>query len=279
MKTFYSILYIKLHSALNEKVSIGCIMSNGQKHFYHFSNEKLSIIKNLMDSEKFHLTKKYLRSLEKDLVFDSQIGNQLFANNTFKNNWVSENQLAYLSNYSHNLIQFSEPKTIDIEFSYDNFIQLFEKYIRKIEPTEESEPKSNIHTRIKEVLYPKIETKVNLEILLNFENFENLFAPITIDFLGLNGTPLAGQTIDFEKKYNSLENEITRFVSLTKAIELEGNPKGKYFILGKEPQKEDVKKHLLWEHIKDSDFLEFVDIEEYGIVEDYILTNDVRPYF
>lgn len=34
---------------------------------------------------------------------------------------------------------------------------------------------------------------------------------------------LAGQNIDFEKKHYNLENDITRFVSLTKAIELAGN--------------------------------------------------------
>ena len=136
-----------------------------------------------------------------------------------------------------------------------------------------------MYSKVKENLFPKIENRVNLELTLTSNDFENLFAPIEIDFIGINEIPLAGQTIDFEKKHYYLENDITRFVSLTKAIELEGNSKGKYFILGREPQKNIDKNHQLWEHIRDSDFLEFVDIDEIGIVQEYIEEHNVKPFF
>lgn len=59
--------------------------------------------------------------------------------------------------------------------------------------------------------------------------------------------PVAGQTIDFEKKHYNLENDVARFVSLTKAIELEGNQRGKYYVLGQEPQRTtDQKNHQLF---------------------------------
>jgi hypothetical protein len=132
---------------------------------------------------------------------------------------------------------------------------------------------------VKQNLFPKIENKVNLELSLTSDDFENLFAPIEIDFIGINGIPVAGQTFDFEKKHYYLENDVTRFVSLTKAIELEGINRGKYYVLGREPQKNIDKNHLLWEHIRDSDFLEFVDVDEIGIVEEYIKEHNVRPYF
>lgn len=55
--------------------------------------------------------------------------------------------------------------------------------------------------------------------------------------------PVAGQTID------------AHFVSLTKAIELEGNQRGKYYVLGREPQHTTAQKnHQLWEHIRESEF-------------------------
>jgi hypothetical protein len=96
---------------------------------------------------------------------------------------------------------------------------------------------------------------------------------------GINGMPVAGQTIDFDKKHHFLENDIARFVSLTKAIELEGKEKGKYFVLGHEPDKKDDKNHLLWEQIKDSKFLEFVDVNDVDRVEEYIEKHEVKPYF
>ncbi len=129
-------------------------------------------------------------------------------------------------------------------------------------------------------MFPKIKDRVNLTPTLTSEDFENLFTPIGIDFIGINGMPVAGQTIDFEKKHYNLENDVARFVSLTKAIELEGKPRGKYYVLGREPQTNtDKKNHLLWEHIRDSDFLDFVGIDEVGIVEEYIEKNGVRPFF
>ncbi len=92
--------------------------------------------------------------------------------------------------------------------------------------------------------------------------------------------PVAGQTIDFAKKHYNVENDVAWFVSLTKAIELEGNPRGKYYVLGREPQsKADPKGHQLWKNIRDSDFLEFIDVDEVGIVEEYVEKNDVRPFF
>lgn len=279
MKTIYSILYITLNTALDEKVSIGVVMSNSQEHFFKFSNQKLSVFKNILDPERYNLIRKYLLSIEKDLIIDDKNNNKLFLDNELKNNWLSGSYISYLSKYSNNIVQFSEPKSIDIDFNLNNFRRVFEKYIFKFEEVEEVKQGINIHTQIKENLFPLIENKVNIEILLNSENFENLFAPIEVDFLGMNCIPLAGQTIDFEKKHYYLENDITRFVSLTKAIELEGNSKGKYYILGREPQKNIDKNHLLWEHIRDSDFLEFLDIDEYGIVENYIEVNNVKPYF
>lgn len=279
MKTIYSILYITLNAALNEKVSVGIIMSNGNEHFFKFSNDKLSIFKSILEAEKYSLVKKYLLGIEKDLGVDSHTKNKLFRNDEFRASWVTEGYITYLSRYSNNIIQFSQPKSIDIEFSYNNFRRLFEKYIYKFDELVEKPSNISIHAKVKEYLFPKIEGRVNLEMTLTATNFENLFAPIEVDFLGMNCIPVTGQTIDFSKTHYYLENDITRFISLTKAIELDGNDKGKYYILGREPEKNSDKNHLLWEHIRDSDFLEFVDVDEVGIVEEYIEFNNVRPYF
>ena len=76
-----------------------------------------------------------------------------------------------------------------------------------------------------------------------------------------------------------MENDVTRFVSLTKAIELEGDSRGKYFVLGREPQKKINKNHFLWQQIRDTEFLEFVDVDEVGIIEEYLENNNVMPFF
>ncbi len=279
MKTIYSILYVNLNTALSERVSIGVLMSNGIEHLFKYSPEKLSAIKNILDSERHNIVKNYLKSFKKELGIDVNNSNELFQKGELKSDWINEGYMTYLSKYSNNIIQFSAPRFIDIALNIENFKRIFEKYIFKYSIETNETIEFSIHSKVKEYLLPRIENRANIEITLTSDNFENLFAPIEIDFIGINGMPVAGQTIDFEKKHYYLENDVTRFVSLTKAIELEGNTKGKYYVLGREPQKNVDKNHLLWEHIRDTDFLEFIDIDEVGIVEDYMVKHDVRPYF
>jgi hypothetical protein len=278
MKTIYSILYVTLNTALNEKVSIGLLMSDGKYDRFRFSADKLLALKGIIEPERYNLVKGYLKSLESDInvAGDEKV---VFENKTLKNNWVNEGYISYLSRYSNNLIQFSEPKAIDITFSPENFRRLFEKYIYAFDQKIEEVFVESIFTKVKQELYPKITNRVNLDFSLDSSHFENLFAPIEVNFIGINGMPVAGQTIDFDKKHHFLENDIARFVSLTKAIELEGKEKGKYFVLGHEPDKKDDKNHLLWEQIKDSKFLEFVDVNDVDRVEEYIEKHEVKPYF
>jgi len=278
MKTIYSILYITLNTTLNEKVGIGVLLSDSENNIFKYSLEKLLAVKGLIESERYNLIKSYLKSLEDNINNVNDIN--LFGNKPVKSEWLTENYISYLSRYSNNLIQFSEPKYIDIEFSLDNFKKIFEKYIYAYESSLEIIQNESIYTKVKNTLYPKIDNRVNVDMVLDSSHFENLFAPIEVSFIGVNGIPVAGQTIDFSKKHYNLENDVTRFVSLTKAIEIEDKgKKGQYYVLGREPEIKNDKNHLLWKQIRDSIFLQFVDIDEVGIIENYIKKNDVRPYF
>lgn len=273
MKTIYSIIYVTLNATLNERVSIGLLMSNGSEHYFNYSAEKLLPFKNILDAERYSMVKSYLKSLEKEISLSRENINEFIEKKEFEYDWINENYIRYLSKYSNNIIQFSPPKNIDIELNSSNYRRIFEKYIRTNE--------IDIYSKVKVKLFPKIENRVNIERIITANDFENLFAPIEIDFIGKNGIPVAGQTIDFEKKHYYLENDVTRFVSLIKAIELKDNKKGKYYVLGREPQTRIDKNqnHLLWEQIRDSDFLEFIDVDEVGIVQEYIENNNVSPYF
>lgn len=280
MKTIYSILYVNLNTTLNERVSIGVLVTNGLKNYFKFSSDKLSAFKGILNNERYSLVKSYLKSIDKEIVSDDVTdSNKSFIKRDYKIDWVNESYLVYLSKYSNNIIQFSEPKTIDIDLNDNTFKKIFEKYIFKFSEDISVASEFNVHSIVKKQLFPKIQKRVNIEKTLTSDDFENLFAPIDVDFIGVNGIPVAGQTLDFEKRHYYLENDVTRFVSLTKAIELEGDSRGKYFVLGREPQKRINKNHLLWEHIRDTEFLEFVDISEVGIIEEYIQKNNVRPFF
>lgn len=281
MKTLFSILYVPISAALDEKVSIGLMMFNGEQHFFKYSASKLSAIKGLLANESNTILKTYLRTLEKEINNDADNVEALFSlGNKPKTNWVNSSYISYLSKYSNNLIQFSEAKQIDIELNTSNFRKLFEKYIFEYDEAIVVDDSFDIYKKVKSKLYPKISGKVNVDRTITPNDFKNLIAPVEVNFIGVNGVPVAGQAINFEKQHYNLENDVTRFVALTKALELDGQKDGKYFVLGREPKvNHNDKNHLLWEQIRDTDFLEFVDIDEVGIVEEYINKNNVVPFF
>ncbi len=253
-------------------------MTDGTEIYFKYSASKLNAIKNILSHDKLQMVKSFLRNLDKDVNrADPAV---LFAKEMADHSrWANAAYLSYLSRYSNNVVQFSAPKEIDLPADESNFRWLFEKYVFKFDEAVEEDREFDITSRVKKCLYPAIAKNVNIDITLDSNDLQNLFASIEVNFLGANGVPVAGQTFDFEKKHHFLENDVSRYVSLVKALELEGKRNGKYFVLGREPQQSNQKGHGLWTHIRDSHFLEFIDIDEYGIVEEYIKTNDVRPYF
>jgi hypothetical protein len=281
MKTIFSILYVPISATLDEKVSIGLIMSDGVQNYFRYSQSKLQAIKSLIDIESHSILKTYLRSLEKEINVEIENDNALFTIEiASKAKWVNSSYISYLSKYSNNLLQFSEPKVIDIALDKTSYKIIFEKYIFQYEEMVSTQAEPTIFQKVRTKLYPKITGKVNIDKTLTSNDFSNLFAPVEVNFIGVNGVPVAGQAFDFEKKHYFLENDVTRFISLTKALELSGQPDGKYFVLGREPQvSHNDKNHMMWTQIRDANFLEFVDIDEIGIIENYIDTNHVTPFF
>jgi len=281
MRTIFSILYIPISATLDEKVSIGLVMSNGEEHFFKYSHQKLQAIKGLLNNESYLILKTYLKSLEKEINITEENNNNLFSIDiASKAKWVNHSYISYLSKYSNNLLQFSEPKFIDVSLSNAIYRRVFEKYIFEYDDEIFVDNLPNVYQNIRTKLYPKISGKVNIDRTLTSNDFSNLFAPVEVNFIGVNGVPVAGQVFDFDKRHYNLENDITRFISLTKAIELSGQKDGKYFVLGREPQTNSTdKNHMMWSQIRDAKFLDFVDIDEIGIVEEYIDNNHVTPFF
>ena len=79
MKTIYSILYVNLNTTLNERVSIGVLVSNGLKSYFKFSSDKLSAFKGILNNERYGLVKSYLKSIDKEIVSDDIVeSNKLF---------------------------------------------------------------------------------------------------------------------------------------------------------------------------------------------------------
>jgi hypothetical protein len=281
MQTYYTVLYIPVNTSLEERLSVGLIMSDGENHYFKYSQSKLQVIKALVSNKTHSMLKTYFKNLDNETNDRFNLNNEIFNNtiNNEKGKWINISYLTYLSKYSNNLIQYSEPKPIGIELNKENFNKLFEKFIYINEEVMPIINNVTIYDKVKLNLYPKIEGRVNIDTTLTSNEIPNLFVPLEVNFIGINDVPVAGQTFDFEKRHYNLENDITRFISLAKALELEGKKDGKYFILGKEPKvSHNDKNFLIWKQIYETKFLDFVDIDEVQKIENYLVDHNTTPF-
>jgi hypothetical protein len=279
MKTFFSIIYIPLRPDFQEKISIGLVMSNSEKTIFRISNSKLQILKGLLSNQKYNSLKNYFNNIINELEPNSK-GLKLNIDSDNSHKWINESYFSYLNRYSNNLVVYSEPRNINADVTSDNFRKMFEKLVFNIVDEVAYKKVDNILTKVRTKLYSKIEQRVNLNVTVKSSDFKELITPVDVNFIGKNGAVVAGQTLDFEKRLYNLEHDLTSFISFTKAVDYSTHDKGKYFLVGQEPSKKEYpKNHKTWKHVKESHLVEYIDLRETEKVKEYIISNDVTPFF
>jgi hypothetical protein len=129
MKTFYSILSVIINSVSGEKISIGLLLSDGNRSLFDFSENRLSLLNSLVDKETKKFVKQYLKSIESIIKKIDVNQDQLTIHEeTGKNLIINEPYISYLSVYNQNVISFSKPVSIDVRIEEKIFSKLFEIY-------------------------------------------------------------------------------------------------------------------------------------------------------
>lgn len=279
MKTFFSIIYLPLNSNLQEKISLGLVMSNGEKTIFKVSNSKLQIIKGLISINRFNILKNYFNNIKNEI--DPKKDNfKLDIQSNISNNWLNESYFSYLSRYSNNLVIYSEPKSINSDVNLDFFKSIFVKYVFEYDEEINVIKHEDILSKVRIELLEKIEDRVNLNVTVSSSDFNELLTPVDVNFIGKNGVIVAGQTIDFSKRMYNLENDLTRYISFTKAVDYSCSKKGKYFLVGQEPNKTVYpSNYKTWKNVKESHLVEYVDLSETEKIKEYITSKGVSPYF
>lgn len=280
MKTFFSIMYLTLNASLKEKISIGIIMANGEDVKFKISDTKLGIVKQLIPIQNYSFLKSYFKNLNNDLNSGFDNNDLLNLKKDIPQNWVNEKYFSYLHRYSNNIVKFSEPREIDINFDDLTFLKLYESYIfNNDKEIITKKAKEDIVKIVRTKLYSKIKSKVNLDFDIKPSDFKELISPVNVNFIGENGQIVAGQTIDFSKRYVDLERDLTKYISFTKAVDYEKGG-GHYFLVGNEPKKSLAQKnHSIWKHIYESNIVDYVPLSETDKIKDYIDLKGVHPYF
>lgn len=279
MKTFFSIMFLPLRPDLQEKISVGLIMSDGEKTLFEVSNSKLQVIKDLIPVHRYNLIKSYFKNIADEINQEIKTNELVFEDKT-SDHWISEPYFHYLNRYSSNLVTYSEPRKINLEITNGNFQVLFEKFVFEYEKEPQATSVETILSKVQKNLYSRIEPRVNLNVTLKPKDFNELVTPVDVNFLGKNGVAVAGQTLDFGKRLYNLEHDLNNYISFTKAVDFVNKAGGHYFLVGQEPDKKaHPKNHRTWRYVRESNLVDYVDLEETDRIQDYIFSKGVTPYF
>jgi len=133
MRSFYSILSLNIKPEINERLSVGMIMIFGEKVFFHYSKQKLSIIQRLVSKNVYKATLDYLKMLEQSVSNSENLnvpnGNLRLKPTNKYDRIFSEQYIEYLSRYNSNLVSFSNTNFIEAEASQQVFETIFRKLI------------------------------------------------------------------------------------------------------------------------------------------------------
>lgn len=281
MKAFYSILYAMINSFTGDKVSIGLLMFGERKVYFDYSNEKLRIIKDLYPGAAAGLLSDSLKNIDNTVTKHNtgKAADELDMNiEKITEHVFTQRYIDYLATYCQNLLTFSRSTPIDVEASSDIFDKIFRKFVGYLpEKQKQVHREPALYKQVRDTLYPKIKTRVNVDIDLTHNEIKNLPYKVKANFIGQNGFPVAGKILDLNQNYETSKIHFGDFASLMKALDQEYD-KGKYFVISQEPHR-NSKNHELWKHIREIGFYEYVEASETGKVEEYLKQNDVQPKF
>ena len=275
METFYSIVSLNIRPEINERLSVGMIMIFQEKVFFHYSKQKLSIIQHLIGKETYKAALDYLKLIE-NAVASNKIQNQASTalNENVDNKYdriFSKQYLEYLGRYNNNLVSFGTINFIDLEANEQIFQRLFVKLIDQLAFISVDDKVRAIDAFKKEY-YPKVKPYFNIEQEIDPTNYSGLITPVKVDLMGKNDIEVFAQSIDFEKKIQSIEFNIGNLLQLHRAF-----PHSKQFILGLEPGKQNQINHRTWNNIRTVSDFQYLDLSEAGIIEEYAISHCVIP--
>ena len=278
METLHCPIYLSTNALSSDRFSVGLIMANNDTLFFNYSDEKLTKVKHLFTNEAFLIVKQYLKSLYKS--FNTDESDTLFARKEMLNNWVNKQYLSYLGKYSNNLIQFGETTIVDIELNEDIFKKFFEMYVFRYPILIDKEKDIDILKKTQTIsFYEEVSERVNIDREITNKDLNTLLIPTKVGFIGKNEVPTAGDILNLKRNIQTISNNINSFISLTKALNDNQNKKGKYYLIGEEPDKKLKENHHLWNNLRNTKIIDYVELQDIGEITSYFTQHQVTPFF
>lgn len=280
MKSFYSILYIEPEPISEEKISVGLFLNADKKPVFDYSEDKLKIASNIVGSETTDSLERILRNIKKKT--ESISGDEKQAE-AFDVKPFSESYFKYLNNYSNNLITYSDPSKNHGDFTLSEYKELFRLLVDKkygIEVEEEESFKTSVKKTIKSSV---VNEKMDVFYKVPKESVETIYRDHIVDYIGINGSIISGNSVDMKGNPYNLENKfyllrvlVDGLLDLAEKRNMKNA--GKHVVFYNEPEG-DKNKDLLHGALNDeSSPLTLKHWEEFEEEEDWIADNSITKF-
>lgn len=246
MTTTKSELYVKSSSLVDEKICIGLFVSDENNLFFDYSKKKLALSLKLIKSLDKNTTIHWLDNL-KEKIREDHKNDELGLFRTDFNRAT----LAYLNTYSKGVFYFSEPKPISAEVNADYFNRLFKRLVDS-EMTAEMDravEKSSFRKKVRSILKTEPFKKIDTSYEVIPDLISGIYAPHKIDFIGKNGSLLAGDSIDFHAAPATIAKSLFEFDRIARGLKNLASKRkltdeGAYYAYFSPPESEEGKKVL-----------------------------------
>ena len=195
----------------DEKITIGLFLNADNKPLFDYSETKLRIAAKLTDSGSIDSVEKILRNIKRKISASTR-PDQIEA---FEIGPFTESYFKYLSNYSNNILHYSDPTENRGIFRPEEFTGLFrllvdrEYGVTKVDRSFKDVVKKRISSSI-------VKEKIDVFYRIPKETIKTVYADHEVDYIGVNGSIFSGNSIDFSRDPYNLEHKLylLKFVAL-----------------------------------------------------------------
>jgi len=277
MSTYYTIISANLRPEIQERLSIGLFISNGEHFHFQYSKNKLAAARTLLSADAFQTLKDGLLNIERLCNEEKKSSSELFQTKAILH---QTSYIDYLSRYNNNLIVFSKPKVIDVEFNAENFNHLYSQYIENLTLS----PNENLTLENKIELFKQTKGEVlakyfDIDKEITSKEVLDLIVPVSVTLIGKNENPTFVQSIDMNKRVDYIRNDIAEVLFLQKAFKT-ADQTCVAMALTEEPDKQQYPvQHTIWQQLRKVNDIRNVDISEAETIIDYAIEHGVQPLF
>ena len=279
MNSFYTIVKIARGQTSHDSIAIGLIAFSDDRYEILFSDRKIKIARTLLgdDSDliEFFETQliNWIDSLNKSLVTSESL--------IFPEKTIGADYFDYLSRYSNNLIQFSQPFLLERKINSADFNELFSLLIDNENQIhlEKNVNYADFTERIRTNLIDEVKDKVHVYAKLTEKEIPSLYFPFDMDCIGMNGVITAAKSIDFNRTELSIDRNLSHYFQVSSLI-VRSYGKAKmdnnFFLIADEPKTINSKEHQIWEKLKKQQQFVLISSEESGLVTSKI--NETKAH-